>query len=199
EVHGIPFQYHLLAGGTSHFLRGHVEHLLELVAFRPQVLEALGRLRFLEKGQQLAHFPQGCHIFLTHAEGHPLRGAEEVGKYGNRMSLDVLEQQRGAAPLEGAVADFGDFQVRVHCGGDAFELAALFEKANEVAQISVFHGAGSRRGVLCGPKVLPYSAAIASAPAGAGMEKTACPTPCSRPSRRWSTAVLWCSWCSAVC
>src|SRR5690606_22285756 len=160
---------------------------------------ALGGLRLLEEGQQLAHFPQCRHVLLAHAEGHPLGGAEQVGEHRGGMALDVLEQQGGAARFQGAVADLGDIQVRVHFHGDALQLAALFEKANEVAQISVFHGAGSRRGVLCGPKVLPYSAAIASAPAGAGMEKTACPTPCSRPSRRWSTAVSWCSWCSAVC
>ena len=58
---------------------------------------------------------------------------------GTARAFRVLEQQRGPAGARDAVGDLGDFEHRVHFGGDALEFAALFQARDELAQVLVGH------------------------------------------------------------
>jgi hypothetical protein len=100
QIHVPPFLHHLLARRRRHRLRRHVEHLLEHRQLVPGVLQALGRLRLLQEGQQLAHLAQGVLpvvAALAHAQRHPLGRAEQVGQHRHAVALRVLEQDRRAA------------------------------------------------------------------------------------------------------
>ena len=78
-------------------------------------------------------------------EAHaPLR-AELVDQQRVTRALRVLEQQRGAAGLDGPVDDLGDLEVRVDLGGDANELALALEQRDPVAKVGRRgHGRQSR-------------------------------------------------------
>jgi len=55
------------------------------------------------------------------------------------VALELFEQQRGAALLDGAVGQFGDLQGGIDLKRDALQLAILFQRADEVAQIPIGH------------------------------------------------------------
>ena len=58
---------------------------------------------------------------------------------GIAVALGLFEQQRGAALLDGAVGELGDFEDGVHFEGNALQFAVLFQRANEVAQVAIGH------------------------------------------------------------
>ena len=66
-------------------------------------------------------------VEVVDAEGerHAAAGAEQVDGDGDVGALDVLEQQRGAAGLDGAVGDLGDLQVAADRDGDAAQFALV--------------------------------------------------------------------------
>ena len=89
----------------------------------PRVLQALRRLRLLEEREQLADFAQRGDRLFAHAERDARRRAEQVAEHGNaRRSpapskpLRLLEQQRGAARLQHAIADLGHLETRIDFG-----------------------------------------------------------------------------------
>ena len=55
------------------------------------------------------------------------------------MSPRPLEQDRGPARAQNAVADFRHLQPRRHLGGDALQLAAALELRHEFAQVGIRH------------------------------------------------------------
>ena len=55
------------------------------------------------------------------------------------MAFRPLEQQRGSAGLEDAVADLGHLEPRVDLDRDALQFAALFELREEIAEVGIFH------------------------------------------------------------
>ncbi len=133
EIDILPFQHDLLTGRTLDLLRPHAHHLLEDRQLVPGIPEALGRLRLLEEGQQLADFAQRLDGFLAHAQRHAPRRAEQIAQHRHAVALDVLEQQRRTSRLQGAIADLGHLQIGVHLGTNALEFALLFQRRDEIA------------------------------------------------------------------
>src|SRR5487761_160361 len=62
------------------------------------------------------------------------------------MAFGFLEQQRRPAFLQGAVANLGDLEIRIHARADALQLALFFQLRKEIAQIVIFHGASRGSG-----------------------------------------------------
>ena len=112
---------------------------LSQASFRP--LGGSGSFRY---GEQLADFAQRLDLVLAHAERDAQRRAEQVAEHRDRMSLRVFEQQRRAAGLQHAVADFGHLEARIDLDCDALQFTAALELRDEVPEIAVFH-AGSVR------------------------------------------------------
>ncbi len=139
EIHVVAFDNVLLAGPRTAHLGVHAQHLAEDRQLLPGVAEALGRLRLLQKGQQLAQLAQLFHRLPAHAQRHPALGAEQIPQHRDRRPLGVLKQNRRTARLQRAVADLGHFQARVHLAGYPFQFAQLFQLLNKVAQVAVFH------------------------------------------------------------
>jgi len=110
------------------------------------VLEALRRLRLLQEGEQLSDVAQGADGVGAHPQRHAARRAEQVREHRNRVPFRLLEEDRGTARAQHAVADLGHLEARIHLGGNALQLAELLELGDEVAQIVVTHaGSGAGR------------------------------------------------------
>src|ERR1019366_5351059 len=62
----------------------------------------------------------------------------------------------GTAPLDGAVGEFGDLQNGIDLKRDALQLAILFQRADEVAQVSIGH----TMSVAPGPGGAAYAAGV---------------------------------------
>ena len=112
----------LLARCIRDKFRRHVEHLFQYRPFIPCVLETTGRLWFLEKREQLAHFAQAQqrlgigHAIFTHARRNAAHRAEQIGehRHSKRMrAIDRLFKQQGRpAGAQNTVANFGHFEPR---------------------------------------------------------------------------------------
>ena len=139
QIHRVSLQHHLLTGGGGEPLGRHVEHLLEDGQLLHQLLEAAGRLWLLQVGEPDPDLAQGTDIGLAHAHGDPIRGAKQVGQHRHGVAFGILEQQGRAARTQGAVADFGHFQIGVYLAADALELSGLFQLRDEITQVLVFH------------------------------------------------------------
>ncbi len=57
------------------------------------------------------------------------------------MALDVFEQQRRAFGLTDQIGDGGGFEIGVHFGGDALELAHLLDLGQPRVEIALVGGA----------------------------------------------------------
>ena len=139
QVHVVAFDDVFLAGARAAHLGIHAQHLAEDRQLLPGVAEPLGRLRLLQKGQQLAQLAQLFHRLSAHAQRHPPLGAEQIPQHRDRRPLGVLKQNRRTARLQRAVADLGHLQARVHLAGQPLQFAQLFQLLNKVAQVAVFH------------------------------------------------------------
>jgi hypothetical protein len=149
QIDRVALPYHLLAGrGTQHLGR-HVEHLLQHRQLFPGVLQSLGRLRFLEIGQQRADFAQAAFpvgvgaLFAFpggNAERHAARCAEQVGQHRDRMSPGLFEEQRRSAGAQHPVGDLGHFQMRINLDRNALEFTQCFQLGDEITQVGIFHG-----------------------------------------------------------
>ncbi len=152
DVGALP--HDLLARRGAPLLRRHVHHLHEhRPRVLPRVLQPLRRLGLLEEREQLADFAQRLDGLLAHPQRDAPRRAEEVAEHRNPRAparsieaLRLLEQQRRAARLQHAVADFGHLEPRVDLDADALQLAAAFELRKEIAEVGVFHRDARRRG-----------------------------------------------------
>ena len=71
-----------------------VQHFLEHRQLFPGIAPALGRVRLLEKRQQLAHFPQRRHILRAHPQRDPFGRPEQVGQHRNGVTFGMFKQQR---------------------------------------------------------------------------------------------------------
>ena len=100
----------------------------------------------------------------AHRARHALGRAEEVGEHrdrrgrrGRASALGRLEQQRGAARAQHAVAQRGHLEMRIDGAAHAPQLAARFELGHEVAQVAVGHRvvAGGRRDSSPCPRAEP--------------------------------------------
>ena len=139
QVHLVFLDHHVLTGRRPQHLRTHAHHLPEQRQFFDGIAETLGRIRFLEKREELTDVPQRCDVILPHAQRYPLRCPEQVGQHRHVIALGIFKQQRRTTCSQGAVADLGHFQVGVDLNADPFQLAQLFQLVNEVSQVVVFH------------------------------------------------------------
>jgi hypothetical protein len=146
QVDGRTLDQDFLAGRLAHLPRGHVQHLAEHRELLPGVFHSAGRLRLLQEGQQPADLAQRLHRVFSHAQGHPLGGAEQIAEHRNRRALDPLEQQGGSARAQGSVADLGDLQPRVDLDADAPELAAGLELGDKIPKVPVLQSRSLRNG-----------------------------------------------------
>jgi len=84
---------------------------------------AFHRMRHAELDDVANALPQFVERTRAEGHGHPAFGAELIGEHRILRSGDVGEEQGGAARLDHAVADLGDFQVGVDPGSHLGELA----------------------------------------------------------------------------
>ena len=131
--------HHFMAGAVGAHARRHVEHLLEQRKLLPQVAQALGRLGLLEIREELAHVAQGARRFHAHGGGDALHRAEKVGEDRHAMSRRPLEEERRPARAQHPIGDLGHLELRRNLGSDSLQLAALLEKREEAAKVTVLH------------------------------------------------------------
>jgi len=141
QIYLIAFNHLGLAGGLLDHLGRHVHHLTEDRQLLPGIAHPLGRVRLLEESQQLADLAQGVDGLGPHAQGHPLGGTEEITQDRHLMACGVFKQQGRTLGTQGAIADFGHFQVGADRMADPPEQFPLFQLADEVSKILVLHGA----------------------------------------------------------
>ena len=139
QVDVIAFDDHFLAHRVLDHLGRHGNDLAEDRQLRPGILQTLGRLGFLEEGQQLADLAQFADRFGAHAKGHALGRAEQVAEHRDVIAGRVFEQQRRALVAQGAVANLSHFQDRGHRHLDTFQLSALLKLLHEIPKILEFH------------------------------------------------------------
>ena len=139
DVGALPV--HFLARRRRALFRRHVEHALEDRELVPQVAQALGRLRFLEIGEQLADFAQLGGVLRTHCGGDARYRAEEIGEHRHLMPARSLKDESGSARAQHAVADLGHLQARRHASADALQLALRLELSDELPKVAVAHRA----------------------------------------------------------
>ena len=141
QVHAVGGNLDLAAGAAGAHLGRHVHDLAQDGELLPGVLQAARRLGLLQVGQKAAHFTQGGHGILAHAQGHPLRGAEEVGEYREvpapAFGLGVAEQQRRAALAQHPIGYLGHFQDGRDRHVDAAQLVAAFQVLQELPQVGI--------------------------------------------------------------
>ncbi len=79
-----------------------------------------------------------------HFEGdlHAAHAGEGVDEDGDGGAFGFFKEQGGAVRFDGAVGEFGDFEIGIDFEGDAFQLAFLFEGADKIAEVAVGHGVG---------------------------------------------------------
>ncbi|TLD46046.1 MAG: hypothetical protein FAZ92_01654 [Accumulibacter sp.] len=129
----------LLAWRRRTHARRHVEHLPQHRQLVPGVPETPRWLRFLEVGEQLAHFAQRQHRLLPHPQRHAAGRTEEVRQNGHPVAGRLLEEQCRPAGTQHAIADFGHLEPRVDSDGDPPELAHRFQLRHEIAQVMILH------------------------------------------------------------
>ena len=76
-------------------------------------------------------------------EAHAPLGAELVDQQRMLRALRILEEERRAAGLHGAVDDLRDLEVGIDLGRHANELTLALEQGDPVAEILRRHGADS--------------------------------------------------------
>ena len=116
-----------------------MQNLLENRKLLPSIFHALGRIRLLEKREQLADLAQGLQRVFSHTEGNPSWRSEQVAQQRNFRAPWVLEQQRRPCAPQRPVADLGHFQARIYFRLDAFELARGLELVEKITQVPVLH------------------------------------------------------------
>ena len=139
QIHIGAFPHDFLAGRGGNQLGLHSEHLLQYRPFFPGIFQPPGRLRFLQEGEQLAHFAQRLGALLAHAQRHTARGTEQVGEHRHLVPGRIFEQHRRPLRAQHPVADFGHLQMRRNRRGHALEFADFFQLGDEIAQIFIFH------------------------------------------------------------
>ena len=100
--------------------------------------DALGRP--LDHAEQISDALRDL-VHVVHAQRpcHSPVGAVEVDRQGHLVTLDVLEEQRRPARLDGAVGDLGDLQVAADGLRDATEVALVFKEGDEFSEIAKRH------------------------------------------------------------
>ena len=132
EINVVAGYGDLLAGGVLHDLgpgAGDTSEVTERFELRD---DALGRP--LNHAEQLPDALRDL-VDVVHAQGpgHSPMRAVEVDRQGHLVALDVLEEQGGAAGLDGAVCYLGDFQVAADGLRDATEVAFVFQEVDEIS------------------------------------------------------------------
>ncbi len=84
----------------------------------------------------MRHFIYGVHL---ERNLHLALARKRVDEDWDLAALRLLEQQRRTALLHGPVGELRNFEPRIHREPNAFQLAFLLQRANEVAQIIVSH------------------------------------------------------------
>src|SRR5690606_1105656 len=129
------------------------------------------------------------------APGHAPGRAEQIAEHRHVEARGLLEQQRRTALAQGAVADFGHFQHRRYRRLDALEFAALFQFADEVAQVAILHAWASQVGAQSlAPNRVIQKAAQMQRPGFPGLLGNAGITSVS-----WTGRIPRWSWCPSAC
>ena len=123
-------------GAIAHRSRLHREHLLQQRQLVPGVAQTFRRLGLFQISEQLAELAQRLDRIASHAERHAARRAEEVREHRDRMAFRLLEQERGTAGLQHAVADFGDLEPRIDFDAHALQLTEPLELREKSAQVA---------------------------------------------------------------
>ena len=97
-----------------------------------ELFEPFGRFGLLQQGEPAAEFLELFHALEPHAPSHPLNGAQQIEHQGHGTPLHVFKQQRRAAHGQHPISDRGGFQITIHWGGDAPELAPLLNEPQEI-------------------------------------------------------------------
>ena len=113
-------------------LRSRVRDRLELLQAAHLVDEPGGRLHLENVAELLGDAVERRRV---EGEAHAPLGSELVDQERVRRALDVLEEKRRAARLDGAVGDLRDLELRIDLGLDANELAFALEERNPRAQV----------------------------------------------------------------
>ena len=122
----------LLAGAASDRARPRVGDRLQLLEAADLGNEPLWRLHLQDVGDAFSDGVEGGRV-ERHA--HAPLGAELVDEQRPVGTLDVLEEERRPAGLDGAVGDLRDLELGIYLGGDANELAFTLEQRNPSAEI----------------------------------------------------------------
>ena len=132
----VGLEHDLLADAARDRLRERVGEALQL----PEALHLLHEpLRRLHLDDRLELARDRVEAGLAEGEAHaPLR-AELVDEKRVRGALDVQEEERRPAPLDDAVGDLRDLEVRVDLGLDLDELPLPLEQVDPGAQIGDRH------------------------------------------------------------
>jgi hypothetical protein len=126
----------LLARALRHCFRKKCAHLGELRQHLQLAYDALGHAHFEELDDASRDLLDGVDF---ERELHFPHRRERVDQDRNRGALGLLEEQGGAALLDGAVGKFGDLEDRIHFERNALQLLVLLQGANEIAQIAISH------------------------------------------------------------
>jgi hypothetical protein len=123
-------------------LRARVCDRLELLQAAHLVDEPGGRLHLENVAELLGDAVERRRV---EGEAHAPLGSELVDQQRVQRALDVLEEKRRAARLDGAVGDLRDLELRIDLGLDANELALALEERDPGAQVGRrSHGVQSR-------------------------------------------------------
>ena len=134
------FPDHLLAGRAAHLPRRHVPQGLEQAGEAHHFLEALGRLRLLQRGKRLAEQAQFAQVRHTHGTRHAGSRPEQVAQHRHRVADGPLEEQGRTAGTQHAVAHRRHLQVRRQGLGDAPQFTRALQLGQKIAQVAVSHG-----------------------------------------------------------
>src|SRR5450755_324751 len=103
------------------------------------IANTLGRVRFLQVGEEFANIAQVAHRGGAHCPGDTCCGSKQVGENRDFVTDGVFEEKCWTVPTEHEVTDRCHFEPRRYWVADADEVSITFERSDKVAQIPIFH------------------------------------------------------------
>jgi hypothetical protein len=136
EVHLLPLEHLLLAGGREIEIRSGPEQINQHRAEAQRLPRSPGRSGLLQQCQLL---PQGLQVpGLLHPQTpeHPLLGAEQIDRHRHGAADHVLEQQGRSPPGQCPIGDGSQLQIRIHRRRDPAQFTALLQQLQKATQIA---------------------------------------------------------------
>ena len=119
--------------------RLHVPQGLDHLEQAAGVAQTAWRLGLFQAGEHPANVAQAVQAVGAHAHGHPFRGAKQIDQGRYFVTHWMFNQHCRPASTQHSVSERCHLQPRRYGLGDSLQLAAGFELAHEVAQVTVFH------------------------------------------------------------